>query len=86
MPVLDSPTTTLCGLNEDHLGVLVGDNGDGTLVNDRDPVADGETMAIHFHHAACGSEIGVSSSVKSVINAAVREKQGAQDAGIRANR
>jgi hypothetical protein len=37
------------GLDEDHFGVLLGDNGDAALVNRCDPVTNGEAMTVHFH-------------------------------------
>jgi hypothetical protein len=43
------------GLDEDHFGVLLGDNGDAALVNRCDPVTNGEAMTVHFHCPRAGA-------------------------------
>src|SRR5580698_4950149 len=47
------------GLDEDQLGVLLGDNRETTLVNRRDAVADSKAMAVHFHNASCRRDVRV---------------------------
>src|SRR5580658_604538 len=54
------------GLDNDQLGVLSGDHRETTLVLRRDPVANGEAMAVHFHDPSGRRDIGVAESAELV--------------------
>jgi hypothetical protein len=61
------------GLDEDELGVVLGDDRETTLVRRRDPVADSEAMAVHFHDPPRRRDVGVAESAELVLDASASE-------------
>jgi hypothetical protein len=51
----------------------LGDHRETTLVGRRDPVANSEALAIHFHYASRRRDIGVAESAELVLDASASE-------------
>src|SRR5580658_4625190 len=61
------------GLDDDQLGGLLRDHRETALVRRRDPVANSEALAVHFHDASRRRDVGVAESAELVLDASARE-------------
>ena len=73
------------GLDEDQLGVLLGDDRETALVSRRDPITNGEAVAVHFHDASCRRDVGVAESAEVVLDASTREQRRSEHPRVRAD-